>query len=293
MNDLSLMLRNAETWLALIGGSHCLLLLWLLRKVRYHNHTQAKLLSALLGLVTLFFFSQLLEGIAPEQHNQALLAVLQGSAYLFAPLLYLYCRQLQGQGWQRLQIWHFLPSGLIFCGSQLRLGPSEQAHVLMLGFILQSSGYLLVLAWSLRRHHPTTNASLKISRRWQWALLLTATGNLLLYTFLTVLPALLAIMVPPILQLTPELGLLLSIYGLAVYGLIQTNELAYQHGWQTAAMKRQSQSVEQVLEQEELDFLQQVLSEPPAVTPMATELVTDVPKAPAAMGQDDSNQIPR
>ena len=274
-------------WLSLIGGLHCIGLGLYIRHVYRDKHDNHKLLGAIFNLLALYFLTGLISKTNSPVPLPMLFILIIPVYFLQMPLLYLYCyRSLHNIHRDIRMSGHFYPAlalmvviSLAFVlDANVYLNLSDDpitnlSHVTVLGAVLpallslQALIYFYLIIKLLnqfrgrsRRVHQDSLKDIKF--RWLLVLTLAMLINWVVRTGLVILPFYFGDHVSITAQAITRLCLLLTVYVLALYGLKQITLAAYLRGRLSSKMTDPTQrpSSQQLLNAEELNYLQQILN---------------------------------
>lgn len=290
MNSFGQFFLEAYWWLSLLGGIHCLLLSLYIRYVYQESQDNHKLLAGVFGLVSIYFFTGLINYQNSPAPLHLLFVLIIPVYFLLMPMLYLYCKR--GLSQEVIDVrysWHYAPA-VIMCvvaiaavlwgwyhasdGWQLAFDTMGRLdHLGIVGTLLpallsiQTCVYFVLLLKLLQKYkgrgYRAHADSLKdIKFRWLMALTVALLGNWIIRMFLLILPFYLGGEISPLEKALPRLLLLLTVYALAIFGLKQITRAAYLRGTLAQAPQPQpSSSTRQLLDSEELSYLQEILNE--------------------------------
>ncbi len=289
MNGFGHFFLEAYWWLSLLGGIHCLLLSLYIRYIYKESQDNHKLLAGIFSLVSLYFFTGLINYQNSPAPLHMLFVLIIPVYFLLMPMLYLYCKRGLSQEMMDVRYsWHYAPA-LIMCivavttvvwgwyhasdGWQLAFDSMGRLeHLGVVGTLLpallsiQACVYFVLLLKLLRRyrgrsHRAHTESLRDIKFRWLLALTTALLGNWVIRMFLLILPFYLGGEISPVEKALPRLLLLLTVYGLAIFGLKQITRAAYLRGTLATKPTVSQRSSSQLLDSEELSFLQKILNE--------------------------------
>lgn len=276
-------LEQTFKWLSLLGGLHCLGLGLYLRYLYHSKSGNHRLLAGIFSLVSLTFFSGLLTRHTVSLPMPLIYSLFIPGYFLLMPLLYQYCHQAlckrRGHFW-----YHYLPAPLIAIGvavdQMLRPGlmnPSDGdklsladytplTAVLTVLLFLQTCIYFMLIFRLLLSHRGRSARAHEenlqdIRFRWLMTLCLALMFNWLLRVVLTLIPIYFGDGASELMLMLPRMILLLSLYLLAFYGLHQITRAAYLRGKLTLPSNISQKSSSQLLNADELNYLQELLQE--------------------------------
>ncbi|MCG9695390.1 hypothetical protein [Shewanella sp. Isolate11] len=275
-------------WISLLGGLHCIGLGTYIRYLYRDRHGNHKLLGTLFTLVAVYFLTGLVNPQNSPFPLQLFFILLVPTYFLLTPLLYLYCYQtLHNTKRSTRRSWHFFPAGSLafiisiafMFDSDFRLYTYPESrhafnHVTLLASILpvllslHACIYFYCILKLLKRfknetpkaHHNTIKA---IKLKWLLVLTLAMLINWLIRTFMVIFPVYFGDQVNITSQAFTNIFLLLTVYGLAIYGLKQITITAYLRGSQSHHQRPSPQrpAYHKLLSNEEINFLQQILND--------------------------------
>ncbi|WP_144211481.1 hypothetical protein [Shewanella donghaensis] len=246
-------------------------------------------------LISIFFFlGSITRENAPIQIH-FIMTLMVPFYLLLMPLLFAYCKTcLQIKVSDNNIIKHLLPSLIsmvviaVAVSFNIGLSPdaihikadsiSELSHINMIALVMpavimcQSGLYFVLIARSLRQHKRrfklTSNQTLK-DIRFRWLLILT--GGILinwsLRLIIVLLPFYLGDTVSSFTHDIARLAVLLTVYGFAIYGLHQITRAAYLRSNNNISQSKSAKqgtpakASEQLLNSEELNYLQSIMRE--------------------------------
>ncbi|MCE9680250.1 hypothetical protein LZP69_13890 [Shewanella sp. AS1] len=272
-------------WISLLGGLHCVGLgAYINYFYREHNNTH-KLLSAIFILISIYFLTALI-----NQHNapfsiQTLLFCLAPTYFLLTPLLYLYCyRSLHNLSGKKSHSWHYLPAALlalvILCtfllSSDFRAyiqsnGQEDAGYYILFSALIplllavQATIYFLLIFNLLKQFkgliNPAHHNGLK-AIKFRWLMLLTSAMliNGILRTIMLILPIYLGDSISMTAQAITNFGLLVTVYGLAIYGIKHITITAYLRGSQSRQkIQSKVKSSKELLSADEITYLKDLM----------------------------------
>jgi len=291
MNELSSFLTQGYWWLSLLGGIHCIGLGLYIRYIYRESSGNHKLLAGLFSLMALYFFTGMLNRDNAPAPIHLLFTLIIPVYFLLMPLLYLYCyRSLHNIRAPITLSKHFylpiLITIIIFAISllsnnfipntgtlQRSIGPGLRdfkiGAALPALLSLQTGFYFILIVQMLRKYRGHSGKvhqeSLKdIKFRWLLVLTLAMMSNWLVRAVLVILPFYMGDQISEATQAFTRLILLLTVYLLALYGLQQITKAAYLRGRfmrQSEHSQAKTKASSQLLDSEELNYLQQLMQE--------------------------------
>ncbi|AQS38384.1 hypothetical protein Sps_03242 [Shewanella psychrophila] len=292
MNEFSSFFSQSYWWLSLLGGLHCILLGLYIRYIYREGNGNHKLLGSIFSLMALYFFTGMLNRDNSPVPIHLVFTLIIPVYFLLMPLLYLYCyRSLHNIKRSIRFSRHFylaLFVALVVVITSLlnknfapdvsfvELSNASKIHqVNTLGALLpgllsiQTCIYFILIIRMLKKYRGRTHKAHQESLRdikFRWLLVLTFAmmANWLIRTVLVILPFYLGDQISEFTQAFTRLTLLLTIYVLALYGLQQITRAAYLRGrltLTTNSSAAKNKASTQLLNSEELNYLQQLLKE--------------------------------
>ena len=243
-----------------------------------------ELLASIFSLLALYFFTGMLNRDNTPLPIHLLFTLIIPIYFVTMPLLYFYCKRvLSGQFIDIGLSKHYLPALLIAFSVIIStahkindldtvtiesLNVREFQHMTFLGALLpalltlQTAVYFYLIFKMLNKYQaglPANGTKSLVSIRFHWLLMLTIAllSNWVLRTVLLTLPFYFGDQFSVLTQAVTRLSMLLTVYGLAIYGLQQLTWAAYLKGVSKGTQAYQS---EPLLDNDELLFLQSVLN---------------------------------
>ncbi|MEZ9593525.1 hypothetical protein AB4298_02685 [Shewanella sp. 10N.261.52.F9] len=286
MNEFDEFFSQGYWWVSLLGGLHCLGLGLYIRYIYNERSGNHKILAAIFSLMAVYFFTGLFTSDNAPAPLHLLFLFIIPVYFLMMPLLYLYCDRSLNDinrpiGFSR----HFYPATIIAILVMLAclrivigygLAPLEQlprlSDLTILSMLLpavlfiQTTLYFYFIIKMLIRYPGRVSRahqdSLKdIKFRWLLVLTLALMSNWLIRVVLIIMPYYFSSQVFTINQAAAKLTLLLTVYILAIYGLKQITRAAFLRGKLAQQPKKPMQASQQLLNSEELAYLQQLMQE--------------------------------
>ncbi|MEZ9142582.1 MULTISPECIES: hypothetical protein [unclassified Shewanella] len=251
-----------------------------------------RLLGALFILIALFFATGAIPRDSVQYQMHFVLTLMVPFYFLLMPLLYSYCKSsLQIKVSELNSSKHLLPTFIsmlvIVLAVSFNIGidpnasrqsvatVSELSHINMIalimpGFIiLQSAVYFTLIFKTLRKHRKRfklANQQTLKDIRFRWLLILTCgiLLNWVLRLIMLLVPFYFGDTVSVMAHTIARLSLLLTVYVFALYGLHQITRAAYLRGTtnlSNEASKKPQKASEQLLNSEELNYLQTIMND--------------------------------
>ncbi|BAJ03941.1 hypothetical protein [Shewanella violacea] len=294
MNEFSSFFLQSYWWLSLLGGLHCFGLGLYIRYLYREGNGNHKLLGSIFSLIALYFFTGMLNKDNAPAPIHLLFMLIIPVYFLLMPLLYLYCyRSLHNIRRSISFSRHFylalIVAIVVITASLLSKNVTPDLSIIELSYesnmslinklgallpgllSMQTCIYFILIIRMLQKYRGRSYKAHQESLRdikFRWLLVLTFAMmvNWLIRTVLVILPFYLGDQISQLTQAFTQLTLLLTIYVLAIYGLQQITRAAYLRGRLTITTPSgasRNKASTQLLNSEELNYLQDLLKEDP------------------------------
>lgn len=292
MNEFNQFFSQAYLWLSLLGGLHCLILCIYIRFIHQPRTIKHHLLAYIIGLLALYFFTGIINQYNTPIPINIFFTLLIPLYFLLMPLMYLYCKHHVSSPSRNDFNWkHFYPVvGIIFLVVLalsyhwlMRMNSSiysfeniwiEQnfniIFIVFPGLLSLQAAFYFILIFKLLNKLSFNKSLFEHSElhhiKFKWLLILTFAliMNWLVRSLLLMLPFYTGENITVFNLLLSRIILLISLYILAFYGLKQITDIAHMKDKKLSSMKPVTLSTrtkEQLLTEEELDFIHQIMSE--------------------------------
>ncbi|WP_299489988.1 hypothetical protein [uncultured Shewanella sp.] len=292
MNEFNQFFSQAYLWLSILGGLNCLTACIYINLNHQPRSFNSHLLAGILGLLAVYFFTGAInEHNAPIPINM-LFTLIIPIYFLLMPLVYLYCKSnVTIKSINHLNWKHFYPAILVAILVVLVFAyhwfillhssnlffqtiwtPQEFNMIFMVfpGLLSLQAAFYFILIFNLLNKFPFKKDALQNPEltqiKFKWLLLLTFAliMNWLVRCLLIMLPFYTGDTINLFNLLLSRVILLISLYILAFYGLKQVTHIAHIKKQKMSSIQPPPSSntvKDNLLTDEELDFLQQVMNE--------------------------------
>lgn len=277
-------------WLSLFGGVNCIGLSLYLCYLYFRRNTDHRLLAAIFSLVGVYFLTGLFNKENSPLPLQLLFVVIIPIYFLLMPILYLYVSKVLLSTKRHVEFyWHFLPASIItitigvtfiYCDNFrfYIFSPSQDmfSHITFMGKILpmllsiQIAIYFYLIFLLLKQagvclQDIVQSDSKGIKLQWLVALIFATLSNWLIRVVSVLLPFYFNDQITVIMLFLARVGVLFSVYILVIFGfsLAMTSSYLGRAGAPKSINNTAETSKKNILDTEEINFLQKIMQEKP------------------------------